>query len=118
MDFGSMNMKQLKALKRDVEKEIERRTSADRKKALEDVRALLTARGLKLDDLMEGKRKPNPAMGKAVRTEKKTRLKRGPAKIKYRHPENAALTWTGRGRQPKWVVEWMSGGNTLEMLAV
>ena len=27
------------------------------------------------------------------------------AAAKYRHPENAALTWTGRGRTPKWVVD-------------
>ena len=37
--------------------------------------------------------------------------------VRYVHPENADLTWTGRGRQPKWVTGWLaSEGNTLEML--
>lgn len=37
--------------------------------------------------------------------------------VRYVHPENADLTWTGRGRQPKWVTGWLaSESNTLEML--
>ncbi len=31
------------------------------------------------------------------------------AGIKYRHPENRALVWTGRGRRPKWLAE--AGGD-------
>ena len=27
-------------------------------------------------------------------------------KVKYRHPENPELEWTGRGRKPKWVEAW------------
>lgn len=30
---------------------------------------------------------------------------RGPVPPKYRNPDNPAETWTGRGRQPKWVQE-------------
>lgn len=26
-----------------------------------------------------------------------------PERVKYRHPENAELTWTGRGKQPGWL---------------
>lgn len=25
--------------------------------------------------------------------------------IKYRHPENPSLTWTGRGKTPSWLVQ-------------
>jgi DNA-binding protein H-NS len=39
-------------------------------------------------------------------------------KIKYRHPKDASLEWTGRGRQPRWVVEWLAGGGKIEGLAV
>jgi DNA-binding protein H-NS len=35
--------------------------------------------------------------------------------IKYRSGDN---TWTGRGRKPKWVEEHLSGGGSLESLAV
>lgn len=37
---------------------------------------------------------------------------------KYRHPENAELTWTGRGRKPLWVVEALEAGKSLEDLAI
>ncbi len=30
---------------------------------------------------------------------------RGPVPPKYRNPDNPGETWTGRGRQPKWVEE-------------
>ena len=32
---------------------------------------------------------------------------------KYRNPENADETWSGRGRQPKWVQAALAGGETL-----
>lgn len=38
--------------------------------------------------------------------------------VAYRHPENHELTWSGRGRQPKWVEAWLAQeGKTLEQLA-
>ncbi|WNH54810.1 H-NS histone family protein [Stenotrophomonas oahuensis] len=37
---------------------------------------------------------------------------------KYRDPNNADLTWTGRGRQPRWVVDAIAGGADLNSLAV
>ena len=36
--------------------------------------------------------------------------------IKYVHPENPELSWTGKGRQPKWVEFYLSNGGTLEEL--
>jgi hypothetical protein len=37
---------------------------------------------------------------------------------RYRHPDNASQQWTGRGRQPKWVKEWVEGGKSLDKLRV
>lgn len=37
--------------------------------------------------------------------------------IKFRHPEDAKKTWTGKGRQPDWVKELVSAGTPLESLA-
>jgi DNA-binding protein H-NS len=41
-----------------------------------------------------------------------------PVAVKYRHPEEPSLSWTGRGRQPKWVVEYVESGGTLKDLFV
>jgi DNA-binding protein H-NS len=38
--------------------------------------------------------------------------------IPYAHPENRELTWTGRGRKPRWVEFWLNNGGTLEQLRV
>jgi DNA-binding protein H-NS len=35
--------------------------------------------------------------------------KRGKVAIKYRDPDNAANTWTGRGRMPLWMVAVTKG---------
>jgi len=35
---------------------------------------------------------------------------RAPAVAKYRHPENAALTWSGRGRKPQWFADHINAG--------
>lgn len=37
---------------------------------------------------------------------------------KYRNPDNAAETWAGRGRKPKWVEEKLAQGRTLEDLLI
>ena len=36
----------------------------------------------------------------------------------YRNPSNSAETWTGRGRQPKWVREALARELRLEDLAI
>lgn len=35
---------------------------------------------------------------------------------KYWNPKNSAQGWSGRGQKPKWVVEALKGGATLESL--
>jgi DNA-binding protein H-NS len=37
---------------------------------------------------------------------------------KYRNPSNPAETWSGRGRQPAWVVAELNSGKKLDDLAI
>lgn len=41
---------------------------------------------------------------------------RKPVEIKFRNPLNALETWTGRGRQPRWVAAALAAGKKLEDL--
>ena len=59
-----------------------------------------------------GKRRGRP--GK-VQDEKKAARKVEP---KYRSPADASLTWTGRGKKPRWVQEWLDAGNAVEALLI
>lgn len=36
--------------------------------------------------------------------------------VRYRHPENPSIGWTGHGRKPQWVLEWIENGGALEDL--
>ena len=102
-DLGQMSLEDLKQLHKDVSVAIdtyrERQRDEARKLLEEKAREL----GFKLDELTVG--------GSAKR-----KGKSGPAR--YRHPENPALTWTGRGRRPNWVVSALEQGQALEDLRI
>lgn len=38
--------------------------------------------------------------------------------VRYRHPSDSSLTWTGRGRKPAWVQNWLDNGGSLDDLDV
>jgi ParB/RepB/Spo0J family partition protein len=38
------------------------------------------------------------------------------AHVRYRHPENSAIGWSGHGRKPQWVVEWLAQGKAMSEL--
>jgi DNA-binding protein H-NS len=43
---------------------------------------------------------------------------RGRPEVAYRHPDNPGMAWTGRGKPPRWVTEWIHDGKSLETLRV
>src|SRR3954447_458149 len=43
---------------------------------------------------------------------------RGKVAPKYRNPDNPAETWTGRGRQPRWVQAALAQDRTLAELSI
>lgn len=122
MDLSSLNLAELRRLLGRVETEITRRTSTARKDLLKKVQKLAAEAGVSLDELMTQEATEAPKKAPARSAAKKTRSKSATAgvkvPVKYRHPENPELAWTGRGRKPKWVEEWLAGGGTVEQLAV
>ena len=103
-DFNleALSLKELRQLQKDLAKATS--TYEDRQKA--EARAKLEAiakeMGYSLADLV----------GDKVKTT------RAPAVAKYRHPENAALTWSGRGRKPHWFADHVNAGRDPSDLAV
>lgn len=41
-----------------------------------------------------------------------------PARIRYMHPSNRALTWSGEGAMPDWINAWLVTGGTLYALEI
>jgi ParB/RepB/Spo0J family partition protein len=42
----------------------------------------------------------------------------GSPAVQYRNPKDPGQAWTGRGKQPKWVSEWIQSGKSLDALRV
>lgn len=38
--------------------------------------------------------------------------------VRYRNPNDPGQAWTGRGKQPKWVTNWLESGKSLDSLRV
>jgi len=100
-DLEALSLSELKKMEKDIAKAIF--TYQDRQKA--EARAKIEALARDL----------GYSLAELVGTE--TKSARAPAAPKYRHPENPALTWSGRGRKPQWFVEALEAGKTASDLA-
>lgn len=101
MDLSSYSRQDLMRLKRQVEHELDNRRRVDQRTARQEVREIAEKYGLSIADLMTGSA---------------TAPGRGGDGLHYRHPDNPSLTWSGRGRKPKWLKEWEASGRPLAEL--
>ena len=101
VDFSDYNLAELKGLQADIEKEINSRQQQEVAKAREQILALAKDLGISVEELL--------ANGG-------TKSKRSANKVEaqYRNPDDTAQTWTGRGRQPKWIVQGLADGKSLD----
>ena len=102
MDLSNMSLGDLRNLQEQIKQEMKKREQQEVQKAREQIMAIAQSVGVPLKDLMTASRG-----GKS-----------GSVAVRYRHPDNAEYQWTGRGRQPKWVKEWVESGKSLDKLRV
>lgn len=97
-----MTMVELRNLHDKIEQEIGSRERQDLSKAREQIMAIAQQAGIPLKQLiLDGL---HPRTGKVA--------------VRYRNPDNAAEQWTGRGRQPLWVKNWVESGKSIDLLRV
>lgn len=101
-ELEALTLNELKQLRKDVVKAID--SYADRQKAEARVAVEAVARqmGYTLAELV-------PPEGRSNRI---------PAAPKYCHPDDPSLTWSGRGRRPKWFLDALAFGATIEDLSI
>lgn len=99
-NLEKMSVEELQQLQKDTAKAIANFEDRKRADAIAELETVAQKHGFKLADLVGGKKAKvaSPA--------------------KYKHPENASLTWTGRGRQPTWIKEGLAAGKSLEDFAI
>ena len=90
IDLSGYDLAELKGLLFDIEQEIARRAREEREQARARIHALAADAGIPLDALVT----------KAV--------------PRYRNPADSGQTWTGRGRQPRWIAEALASGRSLD----
>jgi len=110
IDLSGYNLAELKGLQFDVEKAIKERQNDEMKKARDQIQAIAQGLGVSVQDLLAG------TSGKtAGKSKGGTGAKVEP---QYQNPADASQTWTGRGRQPQWVVNTIENGGKLEDLRI
>lgn len=101
VELSDYNLSELKGLQAEIEKEIKARQQQEVTKAREQIFAIAQGLGVSLEQLLaNGGAKPKSS-GKKVQ-------------VQYQNPVNNAQTWTGRGRQPRWIAEGLDGGKSLD----
>lgn len=102
-DLSTMDLSELQTLRDDVDNAIEQHKKNKWDNARNALEAKAKELGFRLAELA----------GK-----KATKKPRSPVKAKYRHPENGAMIWSGRGRQPIWFREAVEAGTKPESMLI
>lgn len=106
MDISKLSIAELHTLQDQITKALKDREQAERAKAREQILAIAQGIGVPLKELMG-------TQARVAKTGSVTKVA-----VRYRHPAETSLHWTGRGRQPKWVHEWLESGQSLDALKV
>ena len=122
MDLSSYTLSDLRELLTRIEAEIHHRTDtpqrATRKKTPKQAQKLPVPHEVMPDDALAAPTtqvtsKTTDAESNAPPAVKKDKP---PSVIKYRNPAKPEQGWSGHGRRPQWVLDWLAQGKPIEEL--
>lgn len=102
VDLTTLSPKDLQALIASAQEQLTERTARHRQETRDRILAAAEDAGYDLGELF----------GFIKQKVRKVKV------VKYRHRENPALTWGGRGKRPQWVHDWLAGGGSMEALLI
>jgi DNA-binding protein H-NS len=110
-DLSQLSISELNAVIADAQALISARKDEELQKTYQEFAEKARALGMTVDQILAvgakgGRGKAAPA------TEKK------PVAIRYRNLANPAETWTGRGKQPRWLAARVAAGAKVEDFAI
>lgn len=113
IDVRGLSAKQLETL---IAKARQQQSVIAKRTPIATVRSKITkyakGEGYTLEELFGGK--PVKGAGKAVKKVSKAGRKLGKVAPKYRNPANRQETWSGRGKQPRWLAALTAKGKKAE----
>jgi DNA-binding protein H-NS len=116
-DLSQYNLAELKGLQFDIEKEIKSRQQDEVRKAREQILAIAQDVGVPVSALIAtagGGKNGAAKNGAAKNAGGKKNGSGQQGQARFRNPTDESQTWTGRGRQPKWIAEGLAGGKSLD----
>ena len=105
INLAEMSLAQLTAHLDEVQKAIQTRKATDKAVAKRELSEKAKELGYSIEELFETPRRGRPAKQAEAASDG-----RAVVAPKYAHPSDRSLTWTGRGRAPKWVLALEEGG--------
>lgn len=106
IDLSNFSMAELRDLQTQVAEQIKTRQKDEITNVQKQILALAQSVGMTVEQIMNLK---------GGQTKKATK----PVAVRYQHPDNPEQQWTGRGRQPRWIKEYLEKpGKTLEQLLI
>ena len=113
INLGEMSLAQLTAHRDEVDKAIQTRKATDKAVAKRELADKAKELGYSIEELFAAPRRGRPT--KQVEAASDGRAVVAP---KYAHPRDTSLTWTGRGRAPKWVLALEEEGVTRDDMLI
>ena len=101
LDFDKMSLKEMQELRVRLDRAINSYEDRKRREALAAVEQAAREYGFNLAELTGVK--PSRA---------------GTVAPKYANPDDPTMTWSGRGRKPRWIVEHLENGKTLDDMLI
>lgn len=95
INYKKYSLNQLELIMIEVSSEIEERKKLEAENIRQKIENLLQESGLSLDD---------------VYTEKDIGVRSNKVPMKYRHPTDTTIEWSGRGKMPIWMRELIEAG--------
>lgn len=103
IDLSALSIEDLQTVIADAQRLIKAKKKSQIKDARTHIQKAAAELGFTLDELFAGKTSEDEVPVKA----------RKPVEIRYRNPANAQETWTGRGKQPRWLASAIASGKPL-----
>lgn len=114
IDLQGLSARELDSL---ITQAKQRKTTLKKRKPVATVRrkleALAQSEGYSVAELFGTRTAAAPRTGSAAKKATKGR-KLGKVAPKYRNPANRTETWTGRGKQPRWLAAQVKKGKKVE----
>ncbi len=100
-DLSAYSVAQLENLAQQTANMITLRRQQDLKDGYAKIEQIAHDLGVSLDELLIVGRSSKPARKNSTRK---------PVEVQYRNSADASQTWTGRGKQPRWLVAAIAAG--------